>query len=55
MGSYQSMSRAEADKIIEWVEGELVGEPMTAWQRDIFATMLMHPDVHFELSPRRRG
>lgn len=53
MASYQTMSRTEADKIIGWVESELLGEPMTSWQKYIFASLLMFPDLKFELPMRR--
>ena len=41
------MSRAEADKIIAWAEDNLTVS-MTDWQREVFATLLMYPDVEFK-------
>lgn len=46
--TFQTMSRKEADEKIEWLEGVLT-VAMTAWQKELFATMLMYPDMKFEL------
>lgn len=46
MVSYQTMSRAEADKIVAWAEDNLTVS-MTPWQKEVFATLLMYPDVEF--------
>lgn len=50
--TFQTMSRKEADEKIEWLEGALT-VPMTDWQKELFATMLMYPDVRFELRQGR--
>jgi hypothetical protein len=50
--SFQTMSRKEADEKIEWLEGALTVS-MTAWQKELFAAMLMYPDMKFELGHRR--
>jgi hypothetical protein len=54
--TFQTMSRKEADEKIEWLEGALTVS-LTAWQKELFAAMLMYPDMKFELghsrSPRR--
>lgn len=47
------MSRAEADKIINWVKTQFT-VPMTSWQEEIFAAMIMNPDLEFRI-PVRRG
>lgn len=51
--SYQTMSRAEADKIITWVEDNLT-VCVPPWQKEIFATLLMYPDLEFQLPTRRK-
>lgn len=50
--SFQTMSRKEADEKIDFLEG-LLTVSMTNWQRELFATMLMYPDVQFDLRYRR--
>lgn len=42
------MSRAEADKIIAWAETALT-ITLAPWQKEIFAIMLLYPDL--ELHP----
>lgn len=50
--SFQTMSRKEADKITDTLV-ELLTVEVTPWQREIFAVLLMYPDVKFELGHRR--
>ncbi len=51
---YRTMSRPEADKIVTWVEEHLT-VTMAPWQKEMFATMVMYPDVKFELPKGRHG
>jgi hypothetical protein len=50
--TFQTMSRKEADEKIEWLEGALTVS-MTDWQKELFAAMLMYPDMKFTLEHRR--
>lgn len=54
MATYQTMSRPEADKIINWVKTQFT-VTLTDWQEDIFAAMIMNPDLEFRLPKARRG
>jgi hypothetical protein len=51
---YQTMSRQEADEKVTWLENQLT-VTLTAWQKDIFAAMLMYPDVPFDVRIPRAG
>ncbi len=46
--TYQTMSRPEADKIVDRAE-ELLEVTMSSWQREILATLMMYPDLSFSL------
>jgi hypothetical protein len=51
VASYQTMSRKEAEKIAAWVEEHLITwTPVPNWQREFFITMLMYPDLEFEMT-----
>ncbi len=48
------VSRKEADKIVAKAES-LLTVTMTPWQKEVFAIMLMHPDVKFDVRIPRAG
>ncbi len=48
------MSRPEADKIISWTEEQLT-VTIQPWQKELFAVILMYPDVKFDVSIPRAG
>jgi hypothetical protein len=49
--TYQTMSRAEAHKIVSWVEDNITVS-IPDWQREVLATMFMYPDLEFTLPGR---
>ena len=51
---FKTMSRQEADKIVAWVQSSLT-VTMTSWQKELFTTMMMHPDVPFDVRIPRAG
>ncbi len=50
----KAVNQEEAAEVIAWAENNLT-VTITAWQKELFMTLLMYPDVKFDVRIPRAG